>query len=316
MNNSELAPIVFFVYNRPDHAKRTIDTLLQNELASQSKLFVFSDGAKNDKDLPAVTATRQYAHSITGFASLTVIEREHNVGCGRNISDGITQIVNQFGKVIVVEDDLLLSPYFLNFMNDGLELYKDDDQVSSINAFIYADISKHAQRLPSTYFLPQTSTWGWATWYRAWRDYDYDAAKLLAQIKERGLESTLNFDNTIDFMGTLTSQAYFNLNTWDIQWLTVNILNRKIGLYPSVAFSRNVGVDGSGTHGGKVSEKSKGYKRINGRLQESYTPITKIPIEINHEVLELVKKVYRDISRKPSLIYRAIRKLYRIIFRH
>lgn len=309
----ELAPIVFFVYKRPDHAQRAVNSLLKNELASQSRLFIFSDGAKNEKDSLSVQETRKYIASIKGFAEVNIIEREHNVGCGINISDGITYMLNRFSKVIVFEDDLIVSPYFLQYMNDAPEIYKDDDKVSTVNAFMYPYVGRHAEKLPEYFFLPQTSSWGWGTWSRFWKDYDYDAAKLLEQITQRRLESQLNLGNSIDFMGMLRSQAYGSLDTWDIQLQAVNVLTGRLGLFPSVSLSQNLGMDGSGTHCGNVGQDSEEFSRINGSFAKRYTPLKRIPIEINSEAYDLEKHVLRDMSRKPPLIYRAVRKLRKIM---
>lgn len=131
---TKYAPILLFVYNRPEHLKQTMETLQNNTLAAESELYIYSDAARKDTDEAAVAEVRNYIHKITGFKSITLIEREKNWGLARNIIDGVTTQVNRFGRVIVMEDDLITAPYFLQFMNDALETYKDEPRVGHIQA--------------------------------------------------------------------------------------------------------------------------------------------------------------------------------------
>lgn len=142
------APIALFTYNRADKTKRAVESLLQNIEAKNSDLFVFSDGPKTPEKKAGVEENRKYIHTISGFNSVHIIEREKNWGLANSLIAGITEVINKYGKVIVVEDDLILSPYFLKFMNDGLEKYKDDDRVGAINAFV----PPINESLPDTYF--------------------------------------------------------------------------------------------------------------------------------------------------------------------
>ena len=130
---TKYAPILLFVYNRPEHLKQTMETLQNNPLAAESELYIYSDAARKDTDEAAVAEVRNYIHKITGFKSITLIEREKNWGLARNIIDGVTTQVNRFGRVIVMEDDLITAPYFLQFMNDALETYKDEPRVGHIH---------------------------------------------------------------------------------------------------------------------------------------------------------------------------------------
>ena len=130
----KLAPILLFVYNRPDHVKRGIESLLANNLAKDSELYIFSDAAKNSETQTAVDEVRRFIHTIQGFKEIHYVERTENWGLARNIIDGVTSLVNQYGKVIVLEDDLIVAPYFLQFMNDALETYQDEENVCHIQA--------------------------------------------------------------------------------------------------------------------------------------------------------------------------------------
>ena len=126
------APVALFLYNRPNQARRTVEALQRNGMADQTPLFVFCDGARTAQDAPGVEAVRNFAGSITGFAAVEVIERERNLGLSASIIDGVGDICSRFGRVIVLEDDLVTAPHFLRYMNDGLDLYAADDRVIAV----------------------------------------------------------------------------------------------------------------------------------------------------------------------------------------
>ena len=299
------SPIAFFCYNRPDHAQRSLEALRANYLASQSELFIFSDGAKNDSARQGVEKVRQYISSVDGFASVNIIERTQNYGCARNIIDGITQVVNEFGRVIIVEDDILACPFFLRCMNEGLEIYKDDENVASVGGFLRR--YKNAGQLPQSFFM-HDGIWGWGTWQRAWKDYDFDAAKLLDKINSMGIENEFNYNlKRHIWTDMLKSVAEGKLDTWDVQWRAVNFIHGRLSLYPCRTLTKNIGVDGSGTHGG-----SSKVDRLNGEFPETFEPLKRVPVELNQYAYELERRAVKKIVQ-PSLPYRILRKIYRII---
>ena len=157
-----LAPIVLFVYNRPEHTRKTVKALQDNDLTDESILYIFSDAAKNDDEVENVEKVREYIRTISGFKQIIIIEREKNYGLANSIISGVTEIVNKYGKIIVLEDDLVTSKYFLSFMNDALEIYKDENKVICIHGYIYPIKSE----LPETFFIKGADCWGWATWKR------------------------------------------------------------------------------------------------------------------------------------------------------
>ena len=168
----KLAPVVLFVYNRHGLLRATVEALRRNDLAKESELFIFSDAARIPSHENDVAKVRKYIKKINGFKKITIIERGRNWGLAKNIIDGVSSIVNKYGRVIVVEDDLVTSRYFLRFMNEALKRYDKVPKVMHISGYIYP-INKAA--LPSTFFLlGKTSCWGWATWKRAWKYFDND----------------------------------------------------------------------------------------------------------------------------------------------
>ena len=130
-----LAPVILFTYNRPEHTKRTIEALAANELAAETDLYVFSDAAKKDADKGKVQEIRDYVKSVQGFRQVELTAREQNYGLAKNVIEGVTAIVNKYGKVIVLEDDLITNRYFLLFMNDGLDRYQNEQKVTGITGF-------------------------------------------------------------------------------------------------------------------------------------------------------------------------------------
>ena len=309
-----LAPITFFAYNRPEHARITIEALKKNSLASESELFIFSDGAKNDdeNDLEKVKQVREYLKTIDGFKSVKIFERGKNYGCAKNIVDGVTQIVNEFGKIIVVEDDILTSPYFLNYVNDALELYKDDERVCNVDAYLSPF---EFENMPQSFFAPFVEIWGWGTWQRAWKYYEFDAGKLLDKITAGGGGQSFNFySDKQEFSKMLKMQAEGKLNTWDVQWYATNFLLNKLSLFPGKTLTQNIGFDGSGTH----CKKSASNKNINSPLAENYTGLEKIPVEINCKVWNAKLKKYNSRNKKPKpspILIRALRKIKRLVIK-
>lgn len=236
------APIALFTYNRADKTKRAVESLLQNIEAKNSDLFVFSDGPKTPEKKAGVEENRKYIHTILGFNSVHIIEREKNWGLANSLIAGITEVINKYGKVIVVEDDLILSPYFLQFMNDGLEKYKDDDRVSSISGFI----PNVKEELPETFFLRFFHCWGWATWNRAWKLLNNDVKYLLRKLRFKSHDFSL--DGSMGSYGILYCQKVELVDSWYIRLYASFYLKGKLTLYPGKPMVENSGLDGSGTH--------------------------------------------------------------------
>jgi len=221
-----------------------VAALQKNELARESELYVFSDGPRKPEDHAAVAEVRNFIRGISGFRSVSLIERDENLGCAKAITRGITEIVNRFGQIIVVEDDIVTSRYFLKFMNDALELYRDEERVACIHGYLYPV----TVQLPETFFIRGADIWGWATWKRGWDIYEPDGQKLADELKARNLTHDFNFDGTYDITRMLDEQIAGKIDTWDIQWCASAFLRNKLTLYPGKSLVQNIGYDCSGTH--------------------------------------------------------------------
>ncbi len=242
-----LAPIVLFVYNRPWHTKQTVEALQKNELASNSELFIYSDAPKNEQASEKVKEVRQYIKTIEGFKKITIIEREKNWGLANSIIDGVTQIVNEYGTIIVLEDDLVTSQNFLNYMNESLKKYKDAQNVYSITGYSF---SNNINTIDSTYFLKLTSSWSWGTWKDKWKDFSHDTSIFTPCLED---QYRFNYDDSYNYTGMIKQQLGNKIDSWAIYWYASTFMKNALTLYPSKSLVENIGFDGSGVHCGSTS---------------------------------------------------------------
>ncbi|MEO8003691.1 MAG: hypothetical protein ABI771_02215 [Betaproteobacteria bacterium] len=288
------APIALFVYNRPRHTRLTVEALAGNELASDSDLFIFSDAARNEQAAAAVAETRAYVATIRGFRSVQVIRRESNFGLAASITDGVGMLCREFGRAIVMEDDLQSSPHFLRFMNAGLDLYCDDDSVMHVSGSAYP---VREFGLNSTYFLRVPLCWGWATWSRAWQHFRKDVDVM--QRFDAAMIREFNFDGTHDYWGQLEANRDGRMNTWFVFWYASVFLRQGLALFPRKPMVRNIGMDGTGVHCSATSDFD---------VQVSEEPIqpVRMPLEVSAPAYRSHRNYFR--SLQPSLRERGLRK--------
>jgi len=240
------APIVLFAYARPDHLRRTIEALQLNALANDSDLIVFSDAARTSDQESGVATVRNYLSSIKGFRSISLHHRTHNLGLARSIITGVTIILEQYERVIVLEDDMVTSPYFLSYMNDALERFAGDELVASIHGYLYPV----KEPMPEAFFLPGADCWGWATWRRGWALFNPDGQALLDEMHQRGLMKDFDFGGAYPYSTMLKEQIAGKNDSWAIRWYASAFLAGKLTLYPGRSLIQNIGHDASGTHCG------------------------------------------------------------------
>lgn len=239
-----LAHVLVFAYVRPEHLRRTITSLLANPEASRTHLTIYCDAAKRPEHRAAVDEVRRYVESISGFASVARVHRAANMGLAASIIAGVTEALHKRDRVIVVEDDLLLSPHFLKYMNDGLDTYAGDERVASIHGYSYPTEAP----LPETFFLKGADCWGWATWARAWARFEPDGRRLLAALRERGLAHEIDYDGNYPHMKILKRQISGQNDSWAIRWHASCYLADMVTLYPARSLVDNIGHDDSGTN--------------------------------------------------------------------
>ncbi|ASJ25639.1 glycosyltransferase family 2 protein [Laribacter hongkongensis] len=244
--SEQFSPVALFVYSRPKHTQLTVEALLKNPEACNTPLVIFSDAAKGPADAGSVGLVREYLHTITGFKSIRIIERTSNMGLSRSITAGVGALCAEYGRVIVLEDDLLTSPDFLRFMNQGLDLYRDDAVVASIHGYAYPLGSDTA--VPESYFLRGADCWGWATWARAWQHFESDGLKLKSMLQYQDLGYQFDFDGNSAYMKMLGNQIKGKNDSWAIRWHASAFLKNMLTLYPHQSLVANIGFDASGTH--------------------------------------------------------------------
>jgi hypothetical protein len=291
-----LAPIALFVYNRPEHTRRTISYLQKNILAEESRLFIFSDAAKTPADTGKVEQVRQLAREVTGFKSVKIIERKENLGLANSIISGVTKLVNEYNKVIVFEDDLLSSPYTLEYFNEALKRYEKEEQVMHIGAYMYDLPGKN---LPETFFYRAATSWGWATWARAWKYFEPDVDTIIGQFD---VAKTYQFsiENRMNFWKQINEFKAGKNDSWAIRWYASVFLKNGLTLNPSHSLIQNIGHDGTGVH----SNSENTYQvRLSRKSVKSFPKV----IAENKEAYEAIKLFLKN--RKGNLWQRGIRYL-------
>lgn len=240
------APIALFVYNRPEHTARTIKFLQQNQLASESRLFVFSDGFKSEADEKNVLEVRELLRNIDGFKSVEIVERKENMGLAKSIIIGVSKLIKDYKQVIVFEDDLITSPYTLTYFNEALSRYRDESKVMHIGAYMYN--LKDAD-LPETFFYRAATSWGWATWESAWEHFEPNIDTLMAKF-DKSAKSAFSIEHTMNFWKQMEDFKSGRNNSWAIRWYASIFLKGGLTLNPSQSLVNNIGHDGSGIHSG------------------------------------------------------------------
>lgn len=240
----KLAPVVLFVYNRPWHARQTIEALQKNELAKESELFIYSDGPKNEKAVFEVTKVRDYIKAVDGFRKVIIVERDCNLGLANNIIDGVTSIINNHGRVIVLEDDLITSPYFLTFMNEALDFYENEEKVMHISGWNYPIETAGVEE---TFLWRLMNCWGWATWKDRWSYFEKDVGRILNDFTRKDIKR-FNLDGYSNIWSQVITNKKGKINTWALFWYASIFKQNGLCLNPTESFVHNIGHDGSGVH--------------------------------------------------------------------
>jgi len=259
----ELAPIVLFVYNRPWHLKQTLSSLKQNELAQNSTLYIFSDGYKSESDRKFVVEVREIIKAVDGFKTVNIILSDKNLGLANSVISGVSEVIKKFERVIVVEDDMILSKSFLEYMNKLLFFYQHNMKVFSISGYNFP-ISIPNSYKNGIYFSPRASSWGWATWQNRWDKVDWNVADFNNFINDRDAVRTFNLGGD-DLTLMLKKQVKNKVDSWAVRWCYTHYKYKAYCAYPTISFVKNIGTDKSGTHLKKTA-------KYNVELNENSTP--------------------------------------------
>lgn len=307
MNDNSLAPIVLFVYNRPWHTDQTLNALMKNDLADQSMLFIYSDGPKAEatqEQLNKITEVRELIRKEKWCKDVHIIESEKNKGLADSIVDGVTEIVNKYGKAIVLEDDIVTSRGFLKYMNDALNLYERNETIFQISAFMFPIDIKD---LPETFFYNANTCWGWGTWQRAWKYYNNNALELYIKL----IENNIDWEIYNAFQGNAyKEQLYANIEnrlyTWAVKWHSTIILNDAFVLHPRKSLTKNIGFDNSGVNC-KTDERFDQMELADSIKVESIKQI--VNQQVACKIIDYFQNPYKIKPEKKSILKKILLKI-------
>lgn len=302
---SNLAPVVLFVYNRPEHTRQTLEALSKNDLADQSVLYIFADGPKadaSDSDLKRIDEVRQLIYK-QDWCELYIAEARENLGLAQSVIKGVTQIVNKHGKVIVLEDDVVTHPIFLQALNTMLEIYAKEPTVYGVTGYKFPSNSPIGQ---ATYFLPVMSSWGYGTWKDKWNQINFDAQELLDTVRKKRIGEKLRFGR-FDFLQMLNDQVAGRVDSWAVRFYVSMRLKNGVFLFPNKSLIQNIGFDGSGVHSG-VDRSALSTEDV--LSVESCICVEKKTVVVNRSILRKFRKKGRS---KSSLKKKATKRLKRIL---
>lgn len=307
---NNLAPICLFTYNRLEETKQTIEALQNNFLATKSNLYIFSDGPKTDKVLDEVLAVRNYIKNVKGFKSIKIFESFQNKGLAASIIDGVSKTLNKYSKVIVLEDDLLTSPNFLNFMNQALNFYAYEERVQSINGFSLDIVSND-----KIYFQTRPFPWGWATWRDKWNPELFNSDKINDELLSDN-QILIRFKRKCgnDISRMLLKSLRGTNDSWYVKWTYNHFRNNKVSVYPKVSFVENIGYSEAGTHCNHINTYT--CKMITNKKNEfDFIKFSKLDNKLenrflhyfttNHKIIFRLKLLFNKLGRK--IIYNELK---------
>jgi len=297
-----LAPIAIFAYNRPLHLENLVKSLTKNHLSKNSSVVVFIDGPKNSFDEQKQIQILDYLKGVFPFKSLEIRASSKNKGLANSIRLGVSNMLEENSSLIVLEDDLVLSSTFLDYMNQALDFYADQPKVASIHGFQYP--LKHSIDQPV--FFRGADCWGWATWSDRWATVSFDSQYLLGQIRDSNLVDSFNLGGGMNFYGMLQNQANGQVDSWAICWHASMFLQDRLTLFPPTSLVQNNGNDGSGVHSGVNNF-------FETELIEQTSWMFSPQIEESLLFRALLADFYRKSLGKKNIFIRIFRKIGRLI---
>lgn len=305
--NKRLAPILLFTYKRLDTLKQTVAALQQNYEAGESELIIFSDAAKTPVDEAEINKVRDYIRGIDGFKSICIYEAEKNKGLANSIIDGVTKVISEYGKAIVLEDDLIATPNFLSFMNDGLNKYETETSVFSISGYSF-NLQPPENYTETGYFLNRGWSWGWATWADRWKNVDWAVKDYASFIKDADQKKRFSQGGS-DLTDMLQRQMNGKMDSWAIRWFYHQFKVAGLTYYPLYSKIFNIGFGENATH------TTGSNRRYIPRLDKSFSQdfiYPKNAVSTKHFQAEFLKKMgyaSRIRSRAESFILSLTRKI-------
>lgn len=299
-----LAPVIVFVYNRPEHTKKTIEALAKNNLASETEVYIFSDAAKNEKSREKVRNVREYIDLLPQkkyFKSVKIHKAHCNKGLAESVISGVSQVIKECGKVIVVEDDLISSIDFLQYMNEALDYYEKNDKIWSISGY-NVPIKIPSNYESDIYLSYRGASWGWATWNNRWEKVDWNVSDYDEFKKSKELRKRLNRGGR-DMSNMLDLQMLGKIDSWAIRWCYTQSKTDTFTVYPVVSRIKNIGFDGSGIHGGITSH-------YDSKLTNEIRKIQFDNPDLDRKILKRFRNHYMSLSKYILMrLYMVIKKI-------
>ncbi len=294
-----LAPIALFVYARPDEAIKTLDSLSKNFLASQSELFIFSDGAKSGMDLPKVNEVRNIIKNYSfPFKKVEIIEKEKNFGLANSIISGVTEVLNFYDRIIVMEEDLISARNFLNFVNASLLKYENENKIFSVTGYTY-QFNIHDDYKFDNYFLPRCESLGWGTWKNRWEKADWKVTDLKEFLSDKNKMNDFS-EIGFDLLGMLLKQQLGKIDSWAVRWCYSHFKNSALCSYPTISKIVHIGEGGFATHVKSelnfLETKLDESNKIDFDLSSDYS--------LNSDIFQQYKKLFK------KKIIKSIRNFY------
>ncbi len=277
-------PVVIFCFNRPLHLRKTVEALQTNTLAAASDLIIYSDGPRHEEDMQKVSEVRAYLQTISGFASVSIHESAENTGLAASVIAGVTQVLKKHEKVIVIEDDMVCTADFLEYMNEALEIYAFRNHIFSVSGY-GPQLQLPDHYLQDVYLVPRASSWGWGTWRNRWEQADWQVKDFGLLKKDAHLRKKLTTGGE-DLWPMLVKQQLGLISSWAVRWTWSQTKNDGYGLYPVRSKIKNIGTDGSGEN---FSRKTSAY---DNELWEGKITFEK-DIRPDPQVIYLFGKKYR-----------------------
>ena len=299
INDNKNTPVLVFAYSRPKHLKKVLHALQQDPLAVHTPLYIYCDAPKNKLVKNDCDEVLQIAYSTSGFYETHVIERPYNFGLAKSIISGVTEILEEYDRVIVLEDDLVVSPFFLKYMNDALTLYENSESVAAIHGYMYP--IRHT--VPETFFLKGADCWGWATWKRAWKFFNPDGASLLNELYEKKLTNEFDLYGAYPYVKMLKNQVLGHNQSWAIRWQASVFIRGMVTLYPARSLVQNIGHDNTGIHSNYSDD-------FDVDLTKTEIKLKKQPILESAQGLLAISDYYRKTRWFPKRLFRYARSAF------
>lgn len=298
-----LAPIVLFAFIRKETLEQTINTLKKNYLAKDSDLFIYIDGPRNENDIPLVMQVEQYCSSIEGFKSVSIRKNEKNKGLDPSVIDGVTEVINKYGKAIILEDDVITTSNFLNYMNQCLLIFENDKRIMSISGW-GIDIVLPADYQYDAYLFGRSSSWRWATWKNRWKLIDWDIKDWSTFRRNRKHIKQFNKRGGSD-MFQMLKKCMNGGNMWDIRFCYNMFKLDMYSIIPILSKTDNIGFNELATHCKPIK-----YKRFTITFDES----CKLDFNIS-TMMQPDERIIKQRLRISSFYVRLLTRLKNIISR-